>query len=83
MRDGGASMVMMDMRYMWSEMDSPFRRPMRRQPSRLVVLRRVRRWKKGIGVSGLGGGGAGRVVRTVVVGVRDKIEMGYWGEVPD
>lgn len=50
--DAGASIVMMDMRYMWSEMDSPVSMPKRRQPSRLVVLRRVRRWRKERGVSG-------------------------------
>lgn len=60
-RAGGASMVMMDMRYMWSEIDSPSWIPKRRHPSRLVVLRRERRWKKGIGELGLVGGGEGRV----------------------
>lgn len=42
---------MMDMRYMWSAMDSPAADRMlkRRQPSRLVVLRRSRRWRKGRG----------------------------------
>jgi hypothetical protein len=43
-------MVMMAMRYMWSAMLSPWRMEKRRHPSRGVVLRRVRRWKKGIGV---------------------------------
>lgn len=42
-------MVMMDMRYMWSEIDSPWLIPNLRQPSRLVVFRRSRRWKKGTG----------------------------------
>lgn len=67
-RGEGGSMVMMDMRYMWSDIDSPFRIPKRRQPSRLVVLRRWRRCKKGIGVVGLVGGGWGRVERTVFFG---------------
>jgi hypothetical protein len=42
-------MVMMDMRYMWSEILSPLSIPKRRQPSRGVVFRRSRRWKKGMG----------------------------------
>ncbi len=52
-------MVMMDMRYMWSEMLSPEWMQKRSQPARLVVLRRSRRWKKGIGVVG-GEEGGGR-----------------------
>jgi hypothetical protein len=40
---------MIDMRYMWSEMDSPWSMPNLRQPSRLVVFRRSRRWKNGTG----------------------------------
>lgn len=48
-REGGQSMVMMDMRYMWSEIDSPWLMSKRRQPSRLVVLRRSIRWKKASG----------------------------------
>jgi hypothetical protein len=56
----------MDMRYMWSEIDSPWVMPKRRQPSRLVVFRRSRRWRKGIGVvGGVVGAGVGRVERTV------------------
>ena len=57
-REAGASMVSMDMRYMWSEMDSPDVMLKRRQPSRLVVLRRSRRCRKGRGVPGwdVGGG---------------------------
>lgn len=42
-------MVRMDMRYMWSAMDSQLSMPKRRQPARLVVLRRSSRWKKGMG----------------------------------
>lgn len=65
-REGGASMVRMDMRYMWSEMDSPCLMWKRHQPSRLVVFRRSRRWKKGIGLVGaVEGGGVWRVARTV------------------
>lgn len=57
---------MMDMRYMWSEMDSPDVMRKRRQPSRLVVLRRSRRWRKGRDEVGLdGGGGLGRSARAV------------------
>lgn len=37
------------MRYMWSAIDSPWTMPKRRQPSRLVVLRRWRRCRKGRG----------------------------------
>jgi len=58
-------MVMMDMRYMWSEMDSPWLMPKRRHPSRLVVLRRSRRWKKGRGEDELVSGWLSRVERTV------------------
>jgi hypothetical protein len=47
--DAGAIMVRMDMRYMWSEMLSQWLMPKRRQPARLVVLRRSSRWKKGTG----------------------------------
>lgn len=63
---GGANMVMIDMRYMWSEMDSPLI-PKRRQPSRFVVLRRSRRWKNGIGVFVFSSGGCGRVDNTAEV----------------
>lgn len=58
---------MMDMRYMWSAMDSGCGMEKRRHPSRGVVLRRWRRWRKGIGVlGGVGEGwrGGGRVERT-------------------
>ena len=57
-------MVIIDIRYMWSDMDSPELIWNRRQPSRFVVFRRSRRWKKGIGESGFDGMGAGRVDRT-------------------
>lgn len=62
---GGQSSVMIDIRYMWSAMLSPWLMPKRRQPSRLVVFRRSSRWKKGIGVVGLVGYGSGKVDRTV------------------
>lgn len=62
--EAGASMVMMDMRYMWSAIDSPDVMPKRRQPSRLVVLRRSRRCRNGMGVGGLEGGGDWRVEST-------------------
>ncbi len=46
-------MVMMDMRYMWSEIDSTrLISGKRRQPSRGVVFRRSMRWKNGRGVRG-------------------------------
>lgn len=66
-REEGASIVRMDMRYMWSAIDSPLEMPKRRQPSRGVVFRRVRRWRKGIGVVGAGlvVGAGERVERTV------------------
>lgn len=65
--EGGQNMVMMDMRYMWSAMDSPWwARCACCQPSRLVVLRRERRWKNGIGVEVFSGGGLGRVDSTVI-----------------
>ena len=44
--------MMIDIRYMWSEIDSPLRMLKRRQPSRGVVFKRSRRWKKGMGVVG-------------------------------
>jgi hypothetical protein len=56
---------MMDIRYIWSAMLSPLRIPKRRQPSRLLVLRRERRWKKGRGEGVRGARGWGRVRRTV------------------
>lgn len=58
-------MVMMDMRYMWSEMDSPDSILLRRQPSRLVVLRRSRRCRKGREEVGWGvvGGALGMCAR--------------------
>lgn len=62
--EGGQSMVMIDMRYMWSEMDSPWLMPNLRHPSRLVVFRRSRRWKKGTGEDECCSSGA-RVERTV------------------
>lgn len=64
-RDGGVSSVIIDIRYMWSEMDSPWLMPKRRQPSRFVVLRRSRRWKKGKGEVEFVIGWEGRVERTV------------------
>lgn len=64
-REGGQRKVIRAMRYMWSLMDSPWFRPKRRQPSRLVVLRRSRRWKKGIGEVVEGEGRWGKSARTV------------------
>lgn len=63
-REGGHSMVRIDMRYMWSAIDSPWFMPKRRHPSRGVVFKRSRRWKKGIGEVGSEGGGWGSVDRT-------------------
>lgn len=54
-RGSGASMVMMDIRYMWSEMDSPSNIRKRRHPSRFVVFSRSRRWKKVTGDVGFAG----------------------------
>ena len=51
-REAGASIVMIDMRYMWSAIDSPCAIPKRRQPSRLVVLSRLRKCRKGRGDRG-------------------------------
>ena len=66
-RDAGASMVMMDMRYMWSEMDSPWEIIRRRHPSRGVVLRRSMMCRKGSGVvvEGDEEGGLGMAARAV------------------
>ena len=47
-------MVIRDMRYMWSEIDSGLGTSERHQPSRGVVLRRERRWRNGRGVVGAG-----------------------------
>lgn len=58
-------MVMMDMRYMWSAIDSPFEILNRLQPSRLVVFRRSRRWKNGSGEEEPSSGGWGRAFTTV------------------
>ena len=68
-------MVMMDMRYIWSEMDSPWLMLKRRQPSRLVVLRRSRRWKKGSGEVELVWKGVGRVERTIEGSVTRQIRQ--------
>jgi hypothetical protein len=45
----GATMARIAMRYMWSEIDSPFSMPTLAQPVRLVVFSRSMRWKKGTG----------------------------------
>lgn len=67
-REGGARKVIRDMRYMWSEMDSGLGRPKRFQPSRGVVFRRDRRWRKGRGVVAVAAAGAdGDAVVVVVV----------------
>lgn len=52
---------------MWSDIDSEEGIEKRRQPSRGVVFRRSRMWRKGMGVVGLAGGGEGSVVRTVAL----------------
>ena len=67
-------MVKMDMRYIWSEIDSPAVISKRFQPSRLVVFRRSRRWKKGIGEVGFEGTGVGRAERATL-----GISMGLYG----
>lgn len=64
-RGSGASMVMIDIRYMWSEMDSPDDMPKRRHPSRFVVFSCSRRWKKGIGDVGFAGFGNGSLDTSV------------------
>lgn len=70
----GAIMVRMDMRYMWSEMDSPCTIPKRRQPSRLVVFSRSSRWKKGSGESVSGTGGEESSESAAVF-----CQRGFWG----
>lgn len=78
-------MVMMDMRYMWSEIDSPWFMPKRRQPSRFVVLRRSRRWKKGTGevVCGSGRWAAG-IVERIVEGIQSGVEgVDLWVRRPE
>jgi hypothetical protein len=51
-RDLGASMVIMDIRYIWSAIDSPGFTLNRRHPSLGVVLSRSMRCRKGIGDAG-------------------------------
>lgn len=63
-REGGASIVMTDMRYMWSAIDSPWGMLNRRQPSLLVVFSRSRRWKNGTGDELFSSIGCGRVAMT-------------------
>ena len=60
-REEGARSVMIDIRYMWSAMDSGCGTEKRRHPSRGVVFNRSRRWRVGIGEVGGGwvGGGEG------------------------
>lgn len=62
--EAGQRRVMSAMRYMWSLMDSPWLRPKRRQPSRLVVFRRSSMWKKGMGEEVEVEGRWGRSLRT-------------------
>ncbi len=61
--EDGASIVRIDMRYIWSEIDSPAVMLKRLQPSRLVVFSRSRRWKKGTGDVGFEKMGVGRADR--------------------
>lgn len=70
-RDSGTSMVIIDIRYMWSEMDSPDSMPKRRHPSRFLVFSNSRRWKKGIGDVGLVGIG------------NESLETSAFSSVPD
>ena len=62
--EGGHISVMIDMRYIWSEIDSPWLIPNRRQPSRLVVFRRSIRCMNGRGEVELSSGWIGNVDRT-------------------
>ena len=66
-REAGASMVKMDILYMWSEIDSPWEIPNRLHPSRLVVLRRSRMWKNGTGDDVFFSGCTGNCDRTLRV----------------
>lgn len=64
-------MVINDIRYMWSAIDSPWAMPKRRQPSRFVVLRCESRWKNGIGLVLCGVGRlCGGIVERTVCGVQ-------------
>jgi len=47
--DGGASMVMIDIRYMWSDIDSPPWIPNLLHPSLFSTFSRSTKWKKGMG----------------------------------
>ncbi len=60
-------MVITDMRYMWSEIDSPLLMSKRRHPSRFVVFSRSRRWKKGTGEEEFSSMGKGKVDSTKVL----------------
>jgi hypothetical protein len=63
-RDGGAIIVMIDILYIWSAIDSPSSMPNRRHPSRFSVFNRSTRWKKDIGEVESSCGGSGRAART-------------------
>ena len=75
-KGSGASMVMMDIRYMWSEMDSPDSIPKRRHPSRFVVFSRSRRWKKGTGDVGFVGIG-NESLDTSVSFISPRLQMSF------
>lgn len=63
-RFGGTSMVMIDIRYMWSAIDSPSVIVNRRHPSRFSRFNRSIRWKKGTGEVEFSNGGFGSFART-------------------
>lgn len=73
-KDGGASMVIIDIRYIWSEIDSAVYSPKRRHPSRFVVFRRSRKWKKAIGDVGFVGGRAGNL-ESSTIGVSNNLHI--------
>jgi hypothetical protein len=58
-------MVMIDILYMWSAIDSPSLMPKRRHPSRFSRFSRSTRWKNGIGEVESSCEGLGSSARTV------------------
>lgn len=62
--DEGAIIVMIDILYMWSAIDSPSFMPKRFHPSRFSRFKPSTRWKKGIGEVEFSCGGFGNSART-------------------
>jgi hypothetical protein len=59
-------MVRIDIRYMWSAIDSPRGTPKRRHPSRFSIFKRSMRWKNGMGDLEFSCGAFGRAAMTAL-----------------